>query len=163
ELARPEPAVRVLLSVRGDFFTRVASLPGLGAEAERALYLLRPMSAEGLREAIVAPARACGVSFESEALVQKLVDATARGTGGLPLLSFALGELWERRDRPRARITGASLDALGGVDGMLARHADGVVRHLNERQTEKARHLLLRLITMERTRIERPSDELGAD
>jgi len=163
ELARPSPAIRVLLAVRGDFFTRVAGLPGLGDEVERALYLLRPMSAEGLREAIVAPARACGVSFESEALVQHLVDATARGTGGLPLLSFALAELWERHDRAGARITQASLDALGGVAGMLARHADGVVAPLSEPQTREARRLLLRLITAERTRIERRADELNAD
>ena len=163
ELARPSPAVRVLLAVRGDFFTRVAGLPGLGDQVERALYLLRPMSAEGLREAIVAPARACGVSFESEALVQHLVDATARGTGGLPLLSFALAELWERRDRAGARITQGSLDALGGVAGMLARHADGVVAPLSEPQTREARRLLLRLITAERTRIERRADELNAD
>ncbi|HEY8207766.1 MAG TPA: protein kinase [Myxococcaceae bacterium] len=161
QLARPAAGVRVLLAVRGDFFTRVASLPGLSDEAERALYLLRPMSPSGLREAIVAPARACGVSFESEALVQDLVDTTAHGTGNLPLLSFALAELYERRDRAGARITRASLDALGGVEGMLSRHADGVVAHLDAEQTREARRLLVRLITAERTRIERGTDELG--
>src|SRR5262249_51223886 len=77
KLALPSPAVRVLLAVRGDFFTRVAALPGLGDVAERALYLLRPMSPEGLREAIVAPARAYGVTFEPEALVLHLVETTA--------------------------------------------------------------------------------------
>ena len=163
KLALPSPAVRLLLAVRGDFFTRVAALPGLGDESEQALYVLRPMPVEALREAIVAPARACGVSFEHEALVNHLVDATARDASGLPLLSFALAELWERRDRAGARITRTALDALGGVTGMLSRHADGVVAHLTEPQIGEARRQLLRLITPERTRIERDGDELGVE
>lgn len=163
ELARPSESVRVLLAVRGDFFTRVAELPGLADLAERALYLLQPMSASGVYEAIVAPARACGVSFESDGLVEELVDAAAHGRGGLPLLSFALAELWERRDRERAQITAAALRALGGIDGMLARHADGVVGPLSDAQLREARRLLLRLITEDRTRIERSALELGAE
>ena len=65
ELAVPSPNLRVLLAVRGDFFTRVSTLLGLGEEAERALYLLHPMSPEGIREAVVGPARSRGVVFES--------------------------------------------------------------------------------------------------
>ncbi|HVE85562.1 MAG TPA: bifunctional serine/threonine-protein kinase/formylglycine-generating enzyme family protein [Myxococcales bacterium] len=161
-LSLPSPAVRVLLAVRGDFFTRVAALPALGEQVERALYLLRPMSPEALREAIVSPAHACGVSFESNALIRQLVETTAHGTGSLPLLSFALTELWERRDVAGARITHAALDAMGGVAGMLSRHADGVVARLTAAQTVEARRLLVRLTTEERTRNELGLDELGA-
>lgn len=160
ELVRPPTPVRLLLAARGDFLTRVIALPGLGDEAERALYFLRPMTPEGLREAIVGPARACGVTFESDALIRELVESAAHGSGELPLLSFALTELWERRDVPGARITRTTLDERGGVAGLLSRHADSVVARLEQAQQQAARRLLIRLVTADDTRSERTEDEL---
>jgi serine/threonine protein kinase/formylglycine-generating enzyme required for sulfatase activity len=162
ELALPSAGVRVLLSVRGDFLTRAAALPGLGGVAERALYLLQPLTAEGVREAVVGPARGRGVVFEPEALRQTLDEATAGGPGSLPLLQFTLAELWERRDTVRGCITRASLEATGGVAGALSRHADGVLAPLSRSQHQAARLLLGRLITAEGTRSERSEEELTA-
>jgi formylglycine-generating enzyme required for sulfatase activity len=160
ELSLPSQGVRVLLTVRGDFLTRLCALPGLGDEAERALYILRPMSPEGVREAIVGPARSRGVVFESGEFVQTLVESTADGVGSLPLLQFALAELWERRDPAGGRITREALDEMGGVAGALSRHADGVLARLSPNEREAARHLLLQLVTGEGTRIERGEEEL---
>jgi len=160
ELVRPGSRARLLLAVRGDFFTRVAALPGLEDEAERALHFLRPMTLGGLREAIVGPARACGVAFESDALVRELVESAAHGPGELPLLSFALTELWERRDVPGARIHRTALDEVGGVAGLLSRHADSVVARLDKPRQQAARRLLIRLVTAGNTRNERTEDEL---
>ncbi|WNG23778.1 protein kinase [Cystobacter fuscus] len=163
ELALPSSGVRVLLAVRGDFLTRLCALPGLGDEAERALYILRPMSPEGVREAIVGPARGQGVAFESAELVQTLVESTAYGAGSLPLLQFALAELWERRNPAGGRITRAALEEMGGVAGALSRHADGVLARLSPTEYEAARCLLLRLVTGEGTRVERTEAELVED
>ena len=160
ELIGPATPVRLLMAVRGDFFTRVAVLPGLEDEAERALYFLRPLSPEGLREAIVGPARACKVAFESDALVLQLVESAAHGSGELPLLSFALTELWEKRDVAGARITRAALDGMGGVAGLLSRHADSVLARLDQAQQQAARRLLIRLVTAQDTRGERREEEL---
>src|SRR5262249_13023244 len=77
-LSQETSNVRVLATLRGDFIGRVAALPGLGSEVARALYLLRPLTRDGIRDAIVGPARAKGVSFESEELVDNLVESTAR-------------------------------------------------------------------------------------
>ncbi len=158
-LAEGVPGVRLLATARGDFLTRLAALPGLGDVLSGALYLLRPLSEAGLREAIVAPARARGVAFESEALVDALV-AAGRAEGALPLLQFALAELWEARDVGRHLIPAAALEALGGVAGALARHADGVLARLLPAQRLAARELLLRLVTAEGTRARRPASEL---
>ncbi|HYO67214.1 MAG TPA: SUMF1/EgtB/PvdO family nonheme iron enzyme [Archangium sp.] len=165
ELALPSQGVRVLLTVRGDFLTRLCALPGLGDVAERALYILRPMPPEGVREAIVGPARGLGVVFESAELIQTLVDSRARGVGSLPLLQFALAELWERRHPAQGRITRAALEEMGGVAGALSRHADGVLARLSPQEREAARRLLLQLVTGEGTRIERTEEELvgGSD
>jgi formylglycine-generating enzyme required for sulfatase activity/predicted Ser/Thr protein kinase len=162
ELALPSTGVRVLLAVRGDFLTRVSALPGLGTEAERALYILRPMSAEGMREAIVGPARSRGVVFESEEFVQALVASTAHGAGSLPLLQFALAELWERRNTAQGRINGVALHEMGGVAGALSRHGDEVLERLSPAEQQAARRLLLRLVTAEGMRLQRSEEELFA-
>ncbi|EPX63458.1 putative serine/threonine protein kinase [Cystobacter fuscus DSM 2262] len=161
ELTVSSSGVRVLLAVRGDFLTRAGVLPGLDTAFERALYLLRPLSADGVREAIVGPARGRGVTFETAAL-QTLVEAMDRGSGSLPLLQFALAELWERRDSVRGHITQASLEAMGGVAGALSRHADAVLAPLHEAGQRAARQLLGLLITAEGTRGERSEEELLA-
>jgi hypothetical protein len=161
ELALPGAGVRVLLAVRGDFLTRVGALPGLGGEAERGLYILRPLSAEGVREAIVGPARGQGVVFESDELIQTLVASTAQGVGSLPLLQFALAELWQRRNPVHGRITREALEEMGGVAGALSRHADGVLARLDPAEQQAARRLLLQLVTAEGTRGERGERELG--
>ncbi len=150
--------VRVLATVRGDYLTRLAELPALGPELERAFQLLRPLTAPSIREAVVAPARAYGVEFESEQLVDEIVAAGVEG--GLPLLQFALAELWHGRDRERARVTATTLERLGGVEGALTGHADGVIQGLSAPVREAARAQLLRLVTLERTRGARRRDEL---
>ncbi|MCY1019475.1 bifunctional serine/threonine-protein kinase/formylglycine-generating enzyme family protein [Pyxidicoccus sp. MSG2] len=160
ELTLPSPGLRVLLSVRGDFLTGISSLPGLGEEAERALYILRPMTPAGVREAIVGPARSRGVAFESEELIQTLVKSMEHGTGSLPLLQFALAELWERRNPAHSRITREALEEMGGVAGALSRHADGVLVWLSPAEKQAARRLLLHLVTEEGTRIELGEEEL---
>jgi serine/threonine protein kinase/formylglycine-generating enzyme required for sulfatase activity len=155
------PGFRLLTSVRGDFLVRVASLPILGDALSRGLYLLRPLSPEKIREAIVGPARAKGVQFESEALIDELVASTSRAEG-LPLLQFALAELWEARSEPRAPITAAALHAIGGVEGALARHADRVVQSLPAAQREAAWRILVDLVTLDGTRGYRTEAELCA-
>jgi eukaryotic-like serine/threonine-protein kinase len=158
-LSSSGPRLRVLATARGDFLARLARLPGLGEHLSNGLYLLPHLSEAGLREAITAPARAQGFAFESEALVGTLVAAGA-AEGGLPLLQFALAELWERRDRERRIIPAEALVALGGVEGALARHADGVLAALRPGQREAARRLLLRLVLAEGTRARRTRAEL---
>lgn len=160
ELAEGVTGVRLLATGRSDFLTRLTAVAGLGAEVPRALYLLRALTPEEMREAIVGPARVKKVRFESETLVDTLVAATAATEGGLPLLQFALAELWEARDKAAGVITQAALDGLGGVAGALARHADAAVDSLLPDQRIAARGVLLRLITADGTRARKTDREL---
>jgi serine/threonine protein kinase/formylglycine-generating enzyme required for sulfatase activity len=157
-LAARVPGVRMLMTVRSDFLARVATVPGLGDELARGLYLLRPMTSDKIREAIVGPAHAKGVHFESESMVEALAETTAKTDGGLPLLQFALTELWEARQGDS--ITQASLDRIGGVSGALARHADQVLLSLPSSQRLAARRILMLLVTLDGTRARRADEEL---
>ena len=159
-LAPPSPTMRVLATARSDFLSRLAMLPGLGDELARGLYFLRGLTGDRIREAIVRPAAAKGVRFESEVLVDTLVEQTQNAPGGLPLLQFTLAELWDARDVETQTIRADALAALGGVEGALTRHADRILAGLDASGRESARQLLLRLVSAERTRTRRPAAEL---
>ena len=162
-LAVRVPSVRVLATGRSDFLSRLSMLPGLGDEMARGLYFLRPLTGERIREVIVRPAAAKGVVFESEALVDALVAQTELAPGGLPLLQFTLAEVWDTRDVEARTIRAASLAALGGVEGALARHADRLLAGLATGERDAARRILLRLVTAAGTRARRSEAELLTD
>ncbi len=162
ELCEYAPDIRLLCSVRSDFLSRLSALPGIGPEIGRALFLLGPLTPEGLRESIVRPALSRGVRFESSALVDSLIDAASQNTGSLPLLQFTLAALWEVRDAQRGIIAQSALDALGGLGGALARYADGVLDRMLPAQRRAARKLLGQLVVSEGTRVRRARHELLA-
>ena len=83
-----------------------------------------------------------------------------RAEGGLPLLQFALTELWEAKSEAQKLIPASALSAMGGVEGALARHADGVLLRLLPAQRAAARRILGKLITVEGTRARRSQSEI---
>jgi formylglycine-generating enzyme required for sulfatase activity len=152
------PGLRVVATLRSDFVGHLDALGPLHRALGRALYVLGPLTPEGLTDAVVAPAAAHGVSFERPADVEALVAAVEGNPGSLPLLEFALAKLWDLRDEERRVIAGDALPRIGGVEGALARHADEVIAGLPAAET---RRIFLRLVTAARTRARRPAEELG--
>jgi formylglycine-generating enzyme required for sulfatase activity len=163
ELAAGLDGVRVLATARGDFLTRLAELPALGELVPKAVHLLRGLTPDEAREAILGPARAKGVRFESADLVGALVVSGATH-GALPLLQFTLAELWDARDPETGLITAAALQRIGGVSGALARHADACLHRLLPEDRPVARRILLALVTADGTRARKTEAELtGGD
>jgi len=154
------PSFRFLATARSDFLTRLAGTPSLGGEIGTALYLLGPLTGEALRQAIEGPARAADYRFVPESMVDELAAAANAGPGGLPLVQFALAELWRRRDPVRRSIRWEVLAQMGGVGGALARHADAAVAQLTASQREAAEQILQRLVTPQGTRSRRTRAEL---
>ena len=76
-------------------------------------------------------------------MVEALVGEVSGAPGGLPLLSTALLELW--RTREGERLTLAAHHRAGGVQGAIARLAEGVFERLDAPGREAARRILLRL------------------
>jgi serine/threonine protein kinase/formylglycine-generating enzyme required for sulfatase activity len=156
------PGVKVILAVRGDFLTRVVALPGLRTVGTRSLHLVRGLSPDDARDAIESPARAKGVQFETRAMVDALAASIVDRPAALPLLQFALSELWKRRDVERAVIPERALDDIGGVSGALASYADQVLTALAAPERTAARRILLALVTADGTRASRVRSELVA-
>lgn len=154
------PALRVLTTLRGDFLFRVMEATGLHQDLAQALYVLPPLSAAALEEVITGPAHLCGVAFEEPAQSALMAQSAARAEGGLPLLQFALAELWELRDTSRQLIPACALDRIGGVAGALARYADEVLNRLPPHEHQAAHQLLTRLVTAAGTRTARTRTDL---
>lgn len=144
--------LRILATVRGDYLSQLANMPELGNILQSALGFIRPLGKDAIRDAIVRPAQATGVDFESEAMVDELVEATAHADGGLPLLQFVLAELWDQRNTEQALITHMALKAMGGIEGALSQYADTVLRGLSQDMHRAARRILVRLVTLRGTR-----------
>ncbi len=157
----PSSPTRVVLSIRSDFLDRVAEDQIFMGELSQGLIFLIAPNRNGLREAIVQPAEMAGFTFESESIVDEMLDHLAATPGALPLLQFAASKLWDSRDVQKKMLTAESYRALGGIAGALATHADSVLRELTPSMSKLARAVFLRLVTPERTRAIVSLDEIS--
>ncbi len=155
----PDGPVRVIFTVRDDFLGRLTE----SAAAQDALSHVTVLGVPGgdaLRATLEQPVRDAGYTFDDPAMLDEMVAAVEGEPAALPLLQFTAEMLWRRRDREGRRLRRADLEALGGVAGALAGHADGVLRGLSESQRRTARDLLLRLVHPDGTRRVLPYREL---
>lgn len=114
-------AFLVIATLRSDFLGEFQ-----GSEELRSLEFealpLGPLSPGQLRQVIAGPAALAGFDIEPE-LVDALC-ADASGADALPLLAFALRELWERRSASGQMQLSTYRDAIGGLAGAIARRAE---------------------------------------
>ncbi len=152
--------IRLVLSVRSDFLDRVPEDPRFMAELSQGLVFLNSPGTDGLREAIVSPAELAGYKFENTEIVDDMIKHLATTQGALPLLQFAASKLWDARDAARHLLTRSAYDAIGGVAGALAAHANQVLEKLPPQTQPLLRAIFLRLVTPDRTRAIVGMDEL---
>jgi hypothetical protein len=143
------PEISLILTMRADFYGRALLYRPLNDALQGHVENLGPMSREELREAIVQPAKNAQVSFDP-GLVETLLDDVESKPGSLPLLQFALREMWRLQER--RKITRKSYDEIGGVQGALARRAETIFAEMtangaNERMKADFQRLFSRLVT----------------
>jgi YD repeat-containing protein len=121
--------VWVIATMRADFYARCGELPEAFGDLIRGdgTYELRPPGPAEIAQMIRRPAQLAGLSFErnpetEEGLDDVLRDAASANPAALPLLQFALDELYKRRQGDRLRF--ADYAALGGLEGALRQRAE---------------------------------------
>ena len=141
----PHSPLRVLITLRADYYDRPLRHPEFSSLIERRTQVVKPLSTSELEQAIRGPANRLGVTFES-GLTATIVGEVHEEPGALPILQYALTELFERREG--RLITWDAYDQIGGVRGALARRAEEIYLGLGEKAREVVRQLLLRLVTL---------------
>jgi len=141
--SRPGGRLRVVIAVRADLYGRLGEHRGLADALRGASLLVTPMSTGELREAVVKPATAQGLTVERALTDRIIADVTDR-PGGLPLMSHALLETWRRR-RGRT-LTLKGYEAAGGVRGAITQTAEDLYGSLSPQEAVLARQVMLRLI-----------------
>ena len=146
--AAETPWLTVILTLRADFFGRVLADERLGPRVDRGLVNVLPMTAAERRAAIEQPALRAGRAFE-EGLVERVLAAVEDAPGDLPLLQFALTELWARQTG-NGLLTHAAYEAIGEVRGAIAQRADSTLAGFNPDQREAVRTIFTRLVQVAR-------------
>ncbi len=152
--------VRVILTLRDDFLMRAERLPAFRDRLAPALFLLSTPARADLVRILREPVRRVGYEWDDPALVDEMVDAVAREPGALALISFTASRLWEGRDRHFRQLRRRAYDALGGVGGALARHAEQTLAGLAPDERGLVRDAFRRLVTADGTRAVVDRDEL---
>ena len=149
--AAPGGRVAVVLTMRSDFLSACALFPQLAAVLSAHQELVGPMTTAELCEAIEQPAFRVGCEVES-GLTQRLLADVEGQPGALPLLQFALTEVWKKRDVRRLTLrayTELGKDDKGqqrGIEGVLEHRADEIYRNLTPEDQDLCRRLFLRLV-----------------
>lgn len=153
----------LVLTMRADFLGNALSYRPFADVLQNTDLKLGPMNREELTEVIEKPAQKLGVTFEA-GLVERILNDVESEPGDLPLLEFALTELWQRRQGQQ--LTHLAYTEIGQVQGALARHANEEYDKLSEAQRKEVRRIFIQLVRpgegTEDTRRLATKAELGA-
>ena len=137
--------VRVVLTLRADFIDRPLNYVDFGELLHQRMELVLPLTPDELESAITAPAERVGFHFET-GLLSAILHDLGDQPGTLPLLQYALTELYEKR--AGNTLTKSAYREIGGVLGALGRRAEEIFTGLDTESQTLAKQLFLRLVTL---------------
>lgn len=146
EAARaPGGRVTVVLTMRSDFIGATARDPDFNAVVANQGVIVPAMTDAELCEAIEAPAREAGRPLP-RAVVDRLLDESRGRSGALPLMQFALQQVWN--GMAAGEDPGEALARIGGVGGALASEAERILQGLGPEERQIARRAFLAMVSL---------------
>jgi len=137
--------LRVLVTLRADFYDRPLLYPGFGELVRSHSEVVLPMNTREMEEAIVRPAERAGIAVEP-GLVAAVIAEVSQQPGALPLMQYALTEIFERRQDNI--LTVDAYHHIGGVLGALARRAEELYQASAPATRSAMQQMFLRLVTL---------------
>lgn len=147
--ALEKPQLILVIAMRDDFYSAFNAKAAALAASPNKVVVDVPVTLErvDLVAMIEQPAAAVGLALEeglTEAIIKDAApDGTARSSS-LPLLEFAMTQLWEKRRE--GLLTHDAYQSIGGVTGSLARWADEAYSDLPKAKQPLAESLLTALV-----------------
>lgn len=138
--------IRLIIALRADYFDRPLDHAEFGKLMQTRTQVVLPMNADEIRSAIVKPAENAKLQVE-DALVRQIIQDVEGQSGALPLMQFALYEMFKSRKGSLTLTLKAYRDD-GGMSGMLARRADEIYSTLSRERKSIVREMFLRLVNI---------------
>ncbi|MCG8363677.1 MAG: TIR domain-containing protein, partial [Pseudanabaenales cyanobacterium] len=142
---KPNFPLAIVTTMRADFVESWLSYGSLIQAIQQQAVRLGSLEGEDLIKAIVEPAKKLGYCF-GEGLLELILADVEQEKNCLPLLEFALTELWKDRDKKQRRLTATAYRQMGGVKGALNKRAEQIYRQLNDNQQDWVRRICLKLV-----------------
>lgn len=151
--------VRIVLTLRSDFYARCLEFPKLAEILKETTYPLAAPLVHELKDMITKPAQRAGLDFEDE-LVTRLLRDTGSDTGSLALMAFALQQLYEARNKMGV-LTHQAYESFGGVKGAIGRQAQSAFSKLSKQAKNALPKLFTHLVSIDERSIitRRPANE----
>jgi tetratricopeptide (TPR) repeat protein len=155
--------IYVALTIRSEYLGACAFFTDLTAAINGGSYLIPPMTREQCREAIVGPAKICGIEIDPVLANRLLNDLEsfapwdndsgsdtlsrlARRADQLPVMQHALNQLWQEAKEANQRDQGAGpvvltlekYEAIGEAAGAIDQHANKILRLLGPERAQLA-------------------------
>ncbi|AUS99294.1 hypothetical protein CLI64_02175 [Nostoc sp. CENA543] len=141
-----EGRLAIITTMRADFLEYCLNYESLTQLIQGQAVYMPPLLGAELEEAIAFPAMLQGYQLKRGLLGAIQQEVLGQEKGCLPLLQFALTELWEQRDRTTHQLTVAKFNELGGVIGALNRHAEKLYSGFTEQQQAWVKRIFLKLV-----------------
>lgn len=119
--------VAIILTMRSDFLAATQQHPHLNRLFSTQGFLIPSMDNSELYQAISEPAKRSRLPLD-EAVIDLLIEQARYREGTLPLLQFALTQIW--KGRQAGKDPAETLREIGGVGGALASEAQRVYDNL---------------------------------
>ena len=141
----PSHQVSVIVTMRSDFLRETQEHPALNNFFSTQGFLTPIMDEAGLRRAISKPAELAGHPLD-ENTIDRLISETKKRQGALPLLQFALKQIWEGIEKGVSPAD--TLEKLGSVGGALAKTAEREYKRLQPEPQMIAQRIFLGLVAI---------------
>lgn len=137
--------LKLIVTLRADFCGQAYGDRTLTDAFQDAQLLVGPMKVTEYQATIEQPAKQSGLELEP-GLTNRLLQDIGQEQESLPLLEFALTQLWERQKH--GRLTHQAYTEIQGVKGALAQHADQVYARLTKEQQQQAPQIFTKLVRL---------------
>ena len=145
--------VWVIATIRSDFYPEILGVPALmnlkkdGRQSD-----LGPPRPHELKEIIQGPAKAAGLSFDvddkGESLDEVLHDEAEKSPESLPLLEFALEQLYLHRDKENKLLSFAAYEEMGGLAGAISQKAESTYAEIDDHSEDVFNNVMGHLIAV---------------
>ena len=133
----------IVPTMRADFLARAAESSDLAELLSTHQFIVNLIEPDDLRRTIEEPACLAGLRLEP-GLVERILNDLGSEPGTLPLLQYALFELYAKRSSDNM-MTMQAYEASGGVQGSLAQKAEALYSQFTPEQQIVLRRMMLRL------------------